>query len=103
MNSPAMNAAPDKTVVRLKDFRVGNVGKQVSNALGAIADQLTQGMGTWKAKAKTAAHTTDGLVRSKPWHTMGTVALVGLAAGVYMAGRSRRGERTAPSREATHR
>jgi len=85
-----MDTAADQTVVRMKDFRAGEVGKQVSDALGAIADQFTQGMQTWKSKAKAAARSTDGLVRSNPWQSVGTLALMGLAAGILVSRRARR-------------
>ena len=85
-----MNTAADQTVVRMKDFRAGEVGKQMSDVLGAIADQFTQGVQTWKSKAQAAAKSTDGLVRSNPWQSVGTIALVGLAAGILVSRRTRR-------------
>jgi ElaB/YqjD/DUF883 family membrane-anchored ribosome-binding protein len=90
-----MNSVAGQTVVRLKDFRVGEVGNQVSKTLRSIAGQVADGVQNWTSKAKTAARTTDGAVRSSPWQVAGAVALVGLAAGILVSRSARRARRAA--------
>jgi ElaB/YqjD/DUF883 family membrane-anchored ribosome-binding protein len=74
-----MSTVANRTVVRLKDFRAGDVGKRVSDAVSSFADQLA---GSLK--------TTDGFVRSRPWQTAGAIALAGVAAGMLVSRRVRR-------------
>jgi ElaB/YqjD/DUF883 family membrane-anchored ribosome-binding protein len=71
-----MSSVANRTIVRLKDFRVGDVGSRVSNAVGSLA--------------KSAAETTDGFVRSSPWRAAGAIAVAGVAAGILVARRARR-------------
>ena len=80
-----MSTRANETVVRLKDVRAQDVGRQVADALSTFADQLNEGVHAWSSKAKTAAKATDGLVRSNPWAAVGAIALVGLAAGIFLA------------------
>lgn len=66
-----MNSVVDQTVVRLKDFRIADVGDRVSSAVNSVADRVLG-----------AAKDTTGYVRSNPWQAAGAIALAGVAAGV---------------------
>jgi len=74
-----MSTVADRTVVRLKEFRAGDVGRRVSNAVSSLADQVAGGL-----------KTTDGFVRTRPWQAAGAIALVGVAAGLLVSRRARR-------------
>jgi ElaB/YqjD/DUF883 family membrane-anchored ribosome-binding protein len=91
-----MSNIAGQTVVRLKDFRVADVGNQVSSAMSSIAGQLADGVQRWTSKAKSAAKTTDGFVRSSPWQAVGAIALAGVAAGILMSRSARRARQRAP-------
>jgi len=67
-----MTSLAKQTVVRLQDFRPGDVGERLSKAISTYARE------------------TDGLVRSRPWHAVGVVALAGLAAGMLVSLGTRR-------------
>lgn len=69
-------------VVHLKDRLPSDVSSQITDSLSRIADQLTGAAQNWSSKAKSAAKSTDSLVRSSPWQAVGVVALVSLAAGL---------------------
>lgn len=83
-------------VVRLKDFRAGDVGNKVSEAFNAVSGQISDGLQDFGSKARRrarrVARSTDGFVRDNPWQVLGGVALAGLAAGllVSFAARARR-------------
>jgi hypothetical protein len=85
----------NRTVVRLKDFRVGDVGSKVSSAVSSLADQLVHGVEGWTTKARSAAKSTDGFVRSSPWQAVGVIALAGVAAGMLVSRSVRRARRRA--------
>jgi len=84
-----------QTVVRLKDFHVGDVGSQVSNALSTVADQVADSVQQWTSKARAIAKNTDGFVRSSPWQAVGAMALAGVAAGILVSRSARRARRRA--------
>ena len=88
-----MSSVANQTVVRLKDFRTGDVADRVSNALNAFSTQVADSVQEWRAKAGTAARATDGLVRSNPWQTVGAVALAAVAAGVLVSLSAQRARR----------
>jgi hypothetical protein len=87
-----MSHLANSTVVRLQDFKAGEVGSKVSHAVSSLADQLVG-----------AAKSTDGYVRSNPWRALGAVALAGLAAGVVTTLSTRRLRRRAVDRSAAGR
>jgi ElaB/YqjD/DUF883 family membrane-anchored ribosome-binding protein len=93
-----MSTAAHQTVVRLKDFRASEVGDRVSKTLSSIAGQLADGVQNWTSKARSAAKSTDGLVRSNPWAAIGAIALAGAAAGILVSrgARARRRSVDAP-------
>jgi ElaB/YqjD/DUF883 family membrane-anchored ribosome-binding protein len=74
-----MSSAANQTVVRLKDFR----------------DEIADSVQNWTSKARSAAKTTDGFVRSSPWQAVGAVALVGAAAGLVLSLGARRARQRA--------
>jgi len=84
-----MRSAADQTIVRLKDFRTDRVSA-VRDAVGSRAGQLVDGVRSWTSKARSAAKSTDGFVRSSPWQAAGAVALAGLAAGILVSRSARR-------------
>jgi ElaB/YqjD/DUF883 family membrane-anchored ribosome-binding protein len=93
-----MSSAAGQTVVRLKNFAAGtagDAGSHISNALGSFAGQLVDGVRDWRWKAKTAARTTDGFVRSSPWQAAGAIAVAGVAAGILVSWSMRRARRRA--------
>lgn len=69
-----MKTLADPTVVR----------DRVSNVVDLFTDRLAG-----------AAKSTDGFVRSNPWQAVGSIALVGLAAGLLVARGARRMRRPA--------
>ncbi|MDB6083373.1 MAG: hypothetical protein JWN43_1254 [Gammaproteobacteria bacterium] len=85
----------DQTVVRMKDFRVGEVGSRVSSAVNSLAGQVVDGVQGFTSKARSAAKSTDGFVRSSPWQVMGATVLAGLAAGILVSRGVRRARRRA--------
>lgn len=99
-----MNSMANRTVVRLKDFRVGDVSSKVSSAVSSLADQLVHGVEDWTTKARNAAKSTDGFVRSSPWQAIGVIALAGVAAGMLVSRSARRARMRAantPNAEST--
>jgi ElaB/YqjD/DUF883 family membrane-anchored ribosome-binding protein len=90
-----MSSLASRTVVRLKDFRTRDVGSRVSNVVGSLADHLVSGVQGWSSKARSAAETTDGFVRSSPWRAAGAIAVAGLAAGILVSRSARRARRRA--------
>jgi ElaB/YqjD/DUF883 family membrane-anchored ribosome-binding protein len=85
-----MRSVARQTVVRLKDIRAGEVGAQVSKTLSSIAGRLADGVQDWSSKARSAAKSTNGFVRSSPWQAVGAVALVSVAAGILVSRSARR-------------
>jgi ElaB/YqjD/DUF883 family membrane-anchored ribosome-binding protein len=90
-----MGNLASQTVVRMKDFRVGDVGSRVSSAVNALADQVVDGVQDWTSKARSAARRTDGFVRSSPWQAMGAMALAAVAAGILVSRGMRRARKRA--------
>jgi ElaB/YqjD/DUF883 family membrane-anchored ribosome-binding protein len=76
-----MSSSPNQ-VVRLRDRLPADVSGQITDSLRRIAEQLAEAAKSWPSKAKSAAKSTDSLVRSNPWQTVGLVAVVSLAAGL---------------------
>jgi hypothetical protein len=98
-----MSSVADKTVVPLRDYGARDVGDQVSKTFSSMLDRLASEVQNWTSKARTAAKTTDGFVRSSPWQTAGAVALAGLAAGVLVSrSRARRAAHANADAAATH-
>jgi hypothetical protein len=60
--------------------------------MGGVQDWSSE----WASKARNAAETADGFVRSNPWQAAGAVAAAGVAAGILLSsaraklGRARR-------------
>ncbi|MDP9014852.1 MAG: hypothetical protein M3O41_19760 [Pseudomonadota bacterium] len=104
-----MRSVAGQTIVRLKDFRAEDLANRVSDAVGSLADQLASGVQSWTSKARNLGATTDGLVRASPWRAAGTIALVGVAAGILVSHGARRarlrsadgGRRDSTSRNST--
>jgi ElaB/YqjD/DUF883 family membrane-anchored ribosome-binding protein len=69
-----MNTLANQTAVR----------DRMSNVVDLFADRLAG-----------AAKSTDGFVRSNPWQAVGSIALVGLAAGLLVARGARRARKPA--------
>ncbi|HWJ34135.1 MAG TPA: hypothetical protein VNR70_02655 [Steroidobacteraceae bacterium] len=92
-----MGSVAGQTVVRLKDFHVRDVGNRVSDAVSSLADQLVDGVQGWTSRARSAAKTTDGFVRSSPWQAVGAIALAGVAAGILVSRGVRRARRRGQS------
>jgi len=90
-----MNSVADQTIVRLKDFRAADVGKKVSSTVSNVAGQIADRVQDWTSKARGAAKTTDGFVRSSPWQAAGAVAVAGLAAGFLVMRGARAARRRA--------
>ena len=90
-----MSSMANQTVVRMKDFRGGEVGDRVSQAIDSFSDQMSKNLQHWRARANSAARATDGLVRSSPWQAVGAIALAGVAAGVLVSLSARRERRLA--------
>jgi ElaB/YqjD/DUF883 family membrane-anchored ribosome-binding protein len=90
-----MSSIADQTVVRLKDFRATDVGNKVSSTVSQVAGQIAERVHDWASKARGAAKTTDGFVRSSPWQVVGVVALAGIAAGFLVAQGARAARRRA--------
>jgi len=90
-----MSSLASRTVVRLKDFRARDVGGRVSNVVGSLADELVSGLRGWTSKARGAAQTTDGFVRSSPWRAAAAIAVAGVAAGILVSRSARRAHRRA--------
>jgi len=90
-----MSSLASRTVVRLKDFRAQDVGGRVSSAVGSLADELVRGLQGWTARARSAAQSTDGFVRSSPWRAAGAIAVAGVAAGILVSRSTRRARRPA--------
>lgn len=88
-----MSSMANQTIVRLKDFRAGDVGDRVSKVLDAFSTQVADSVQDWGAKAGTVARSTGGFVRSSPWQAAGAVALAGLAAGLLVSLNARRARR----------
>jgi ElaB/YqjD/DUF883 family membrane-anchored ribosome-binding protein len=88
-----MSSVANQTVVRLKDFRNGEVADRVSNALHAFSTQVADSVQDWRGKAGTAAKSADGFVRSNPWQTVGAVALAAVASGVLVSWSAERARR----------
>jgi len=88
-----MSSVANQTVVRLKDFRAGDAVDRVSTALDTFTEQLSGSVQAWRSKAAATARSADGFVRSSPWHSVGAVALAGVAAGVLISLSARRAQR----------
>jgi len=88
----------ERSVVSLNDFRAGDVTERLSKALNAFTSQLAGHAKGLSSKARTAAKSTDGFVRSSPWTAVGSMALAGIAVGILMSmGAQRQRRKSAPA------
>jgi ElaB/YqjD/DUF883 family membrane-anchored ribosome-binding protein len=96
-----MSSVANQTVVRLKPIHAGDVSDRLSKVLNSFTGQVSDSLQEWRVKARAAAKSTDGYVRSRPWQAVGAIALAGVAAGVLYAVTVRQARRRGRMQDAT--